>query len=220
MGQEERRQQSMELKKRDIVDAAERVFFSKGYQSSSMNEVAKDAEFSKRTVYTYFTSKEQIYFEIMIRGYRLLLDRLERDLRETNPADALQELRCIFLTLFSFGQDHPDHFRAIMDYETKGSDNRPGVPDESRDECYRLGEQLFGHLAHALARGRAEGTFSDVADCGSAALTLWACAIGVLNTALKKASYLEGYHHVDPDEFVASSFDMITRLISTGGDPA
>ncbi|MFA6939636.1 MAG: helix-turn-helix domain-containing protein [Clostridiaceae bacterium] len=69
MGHEERRRQEKEIRRKDIVDAAEQIFFSKGYENVSMDEAAKEAEFSKRTVYAYFNSKEQIYFEIMIRGY-------------------------------------------------------------------------------------------------------------------------------------------------------
>ena len=73
MGYNDRKRQEKEIRRKDIVDAAERVFFSKGFENASMDEVAKEAEFSKRTVYIYFNSKEQIYFEIMIRGNLMLI---------------------------------------------------------------------------------------------------------------------------------------------------
>ncbi len=56
-------------KKNDIIDAAERVFFEKGIQQSTMDEIAREAEFSKRTIYVYFQSKDQIYYEIMLRAF-------------------------------------------------------------------------------------------------------------------------------------------------------
>lgn len=59
-------------------------FFTRGYDNTTMDDVAKEAEFSKRTVYVYFNSKEQIYFEVMIRGYRLLINMLKNDLQEKN----------------------------------------------------------------------------------------------------------------------------------------
>lgn len=94
MGRKERSQKEKELRRGDIIDAAERVFFSKGYENASMDEVAKEAEFSKRTVYMYFSGKEQIYYEIMIRGYRLLIDMLEAGFEEKKPQNAVEELRC------------------------------------------------------------------------------------------------------------------------------
>ena len=67
MGINERKDKEKQIRSNDIIDAAERVFFLKGYDLATMDDVAKEAEFSKRTVYVYFNSKEQIYFEIMVR---------------------------------------------------------------------------------------------------------------------------------------------------------
>lgn len=41
MGSDERRRQEKEIKRKDIIDAAERIFFSKGYEKASMDEVAR-----------------------------------------------------------------------------------------------------------------------------------------------------------------------------------
>lgn len=213
MGQEERRRQEREIRRKDIIDAAERVFFAKGYESASMDEVAKEAEFSKRTVYVYFNSKEQIYFEIMIRGYRRLIGMIEKSMRENRPQNALEELRCIFFTFFGFSTEYPEYFKAIMEYETNDSDDRTGVEDESKAECYRLGEQIFGYLAHALQKGVEEGSLSSGLESERAALILWACTVGVFNTGEKKGDYLKNYHRIDPQEFVTEAFELIMRLI-------
>ena len=217
MGHSERRRQEQEIKRKDIIDAAERVFFSKGYESASMDEVAKEAEFSKRTVYVYFSGKEQIYFEIMIRGYRLLLEKIENSFRENQPRNAAEELRCLFFTFFGFSEEYPAYFKAIMEYETKDSDSRTGIEDESKAECYRLGEQIFGYLSRALQKGVAEGSLRKGLESEKAALILWACAIGVFNTGEKKGAYLKNYHQTDPREFVTEAFDRIMRLISRNG---
>jgi AcrR family transcriptional regulator len=79
-----------------------------------MDEAAKEAEFSKRTVYVYVDSKEQIYFEIMIRGYRLLIEMIEKSFQENLPQNALEELHCIFFTFFRFSTAYPEYFKAIM----------------------------------------------------------------------------------------------------------
>lgn len=217
MGQYDRKCREKELKRKDIIDAAERIIFARGYEKASMDEVAKEAEFSKRTVYVYFSSKEQIYFEIMIRGYRLLIRMIDQSFREARPQNALDELRCLFFALFEFSKEYPEYFRAIMEYETKKSDDQPGVADESQAECYRLGEQIFGYLFHALKRGAAEGTLRRGLDNEPTALTLWACTIGVYNAAEKKGEYLKDYHHLDSHDFVTESFNLIMRLISRNG---
>lgn len=217
MGHEDRRRQEKEIRRKDIIDAAERVFFSKGYESASMDEVAKEAEFSKRTVYIYFSSKEQIYFEIMVRGYRLLMEMIEKSFRENHPPNAIEELRCIFFTFFRFSENYPAYFHAIMEYETTDSDGRTGVEDGSKAECYRLGEQIFSYLSHALQKGVEEGSLLKGLEIEKSALLLWACTVGIFNTGEKKGDYLRTYHRVDPKEFVTESFDRIMRLISRKG---
>lgn len=220
MGYDDRKRQEKEIRRKDIIDAAERVFFSKGYENASMDEVAKEAEFSKRTVYVYFNSKEQIYFEIMIRGYRLLIEMIENSFNAKPPRNALDELRNIFFTFFEFSQNCPEYFNAIMEYETKDSDDQLGVKDESKVECYRLGEVIFGYLSRALQKGVTEGTLRKGLNTEQAALILWACTIGVYNTAKKKGDYLKNYHSVDPNEFISESFQLIMQQIGkSGGDP-
>ncbi|MCI1955300.1 MAG: TetR/AcrR family transcriptional regulator [Oscillospiraceae bacterium] len=217
MGQEERRRQEKEIKRKDILDAAERIFFSKGYEDASMDEVAREAEFSKRTVYLYFSSKEQIYLEIMIRGYKLLIETIGESFHENHPQNAPEELRCIFFTFYRFSRDYPEYFKAIMEYETKNSTGRSGMEGGSKAECYRLGEQIFGYLSHALQKGVEEGSLHRGLESEKAALTLWACTVGVFNTGEKKGDYLKNYHQVNPEEFITESFDMIMRLVSRNG---
>lgn len=218
MGYNDRKQQEKEIRRKDIVDAAERVFFSKGFENASMDEVAKEAEFSKRTVYIYFSSKEQIYFEIMIRGYKLLIQMLENGFSTKPPQNALDELHSIFFTFFEFSRDYPEYFKAIMEYETKDSKDQLSVKDESKAECYRLGEIIFGHLFHALQKGVAEGTLRSGLDTEQAALILWACTIGIYNTGKKKGDYLKNYHGVDSNEFITESFQLIMKLINRNGE--
>lgn len=217
MGQDDRKRQEKEIKRKDIIDAAERIFFTKGYDNSSMDEVAKEAEYSKRTVYVYFNSKEQIYFEIMIRGYRLLIDKMESDLKKNAPRSAIDELRSIFFTFYGFSEEYPRYFEAIMEYETNDSNNQSGVEDESKAECYQLGEQIFGYLSRAMKKGTAEGSLHTGLDSEEAALFLWACTVGVYNTGKKKSDYLRNFHNVDSRKFVEESFNLLMRLISRNG---
>jgi len=53
MGISERNEKGKQIRRNDIIDAAEKVFFSNGYDAATMGDVAKEAEFSKRTVYIF-----------------------------------------------------------------------------------------------------------------------------------------------------------------------
>jgi len=61
----QRRQENREV----ILHAAEAVILGKGFSATSMDDVAKEAQFSKATLYHYFRSKAELIFEILIHFF-------------------------------------------------------------------------------------------------------------------------------------------------------
>lgn len=152
MGINERKEKEKEIRRKDIIEAAERLFFTKGYGNATMDDVAKEAEFSKRTVYVYFNSKEQIYFEIMIKGYKLLIGMLKDDLQKEKACNAVEEIRRMSQTMYRFSNEYPEYFRAIMECENGEMDFQKGISDQSKEECYGLGEEALMYLIRILKR--------------------------------------------------------------------
>ncbi|MBL4937545.1 TetR/AcrR family transcriptional regulator [Clostridium sp. YIM B02515] len=213
MGSNERKEKEKEIRKNDIISAAERIFFTKGYNYATMDDVAREAEYSKRTVYVYFDSKEQIYFEIMIRGYRLLMEMLKANMKKDKAHTAIEELSQMASTLYQFSNDYSEYFRAIMEYENSELDFQKSIPDHSKEECYALGEKILGYLMDALKKGIAEGSVRSDLNIKNTALTLWACIIGVFNTTKKKKYYIENYHGIKPEDLVSEAFNLMIRSI-------
>ncbi len=67
-----------------ILSAAKKVFFSKGYQKTTMDEIAFEAEISKPTIYQYFRTKDELYSALMLpfleefgRSFEAIAARLE-----------------------------------------------------------------------------------------------------------------------------------------------
>lgn len=213
MGINERKDKEKLIRSNDIIDAAERVFFLKGYDLATMDDVAKEAEFSKRTVYVYFNSKEQIYFEIMVRGYKILLKMLEEaSLRQEN-LNALDRLELISKTIYQFNMEYPNYFNAIMSYETGEKDFVVGIPDSSREECYALGEKLLEYIKFALKDGVEEGTIRSDIEIVDMAIILWSYTIGLFNTLTKKKNYIEHYHNRSFEELIYKGLDMMLITI-------
>lgn len=59
-----------------ILDSAEKLFIEKGYNDTSMNDIGERADFSRTSVYQYFSSKEEIYLCILEHYNELLTDRV------------------------------------------------------------------------------------------------------------------------------------------------
>ena len=51
-------------KRRQVLDGARKLFFTHGYDVTSIDEVAREAGVSKATLYVYFPSKESLFAEV------------------------------------------------------------------------------------------------------------------------------------------------------------
>jgi AcrR family transcriptional regulator len=87
------RQARMEL----ILDTAEKLFVEKGYHDTSISDIAEQADFSRTSIYQYFSGKEEIYLGILER----YTDKLTERLREaTAKADTVPDKVRAFLEVF------------------------------------------------------------------------------------------------------------------------
>jgi AcrR family transcriptional regulator len=62
----ERERRRREACREAILHAAERVIVRKGYSATTMDDIAREAQFSKATLYKYFPGKGEIVFEIIV----------------------------------------------------------------------------------------------------------------------------------------------------------
>ena len=69
---QEKKTSRSELKRAAIIQAAMSEFEAKGFQSASMDDIAKGAEVSKRTVYNHFSNKDALFSAIMVEMMSLL----------------------------------------------------------------------------------------------------------------------------------------------------
>lgn len=68
----DRKKREKEQRRQSIIDAAEKLFFAKGYDNVSMNDIAKEVELNRATIYLYFENKEALCFAVVLRGVRIL----------------------------------------------------------------------------------------------------------------------------------------------------
>lgn len=80
------------MKKEQIVSAAYKMFSNHGYKNVSMDDIAKEANVTKRTVYKYFESKEQLLAYIIkqeINNIKINFESIE--LKNQSLEDTLNE---------------------------------------------------------------------------------------------------------------------------------
>jgi AcrR family transcriptional regulator len=60
-----RKEREFLTRRADILSAAEKVFAARGFYGSTMDEIAKRAEFGTGSLYKYFRGKNDLYFSLI-----------------------------------------------------------------------------------------------------------------------------------------------------------
>jgi len=112
MGTRERRQREADSRRKEILDAAQRLFWKNGYPGTSIPQIAKEAELAPGTIYLYFPSKEALYVELLMEGYQILHDRLTVEARRpVPPEEQAARLLDVFL---NFAREYPEYYEIIF----------------------------------------------------------------------------------------------------------
>jgi AcrR family transcriptional regulator len=149
VGVKERQERDREAMTRNILDAARELFVAEGYQNVSIRKVADRIEYSPAAIYSYFPSKDDIFYALAEEGFRLLFKSSAE--RQPGP-DALDDVRRAFWHLYEFSKQHPEYF-ALMFVDRS-------VPRISRDwERFGFVHEMSNNVAALIQRAIDERVF-------------------------------------------------------------
>jgi TetR/AcrR family transcriptional regulator len=210
MGIAERREREKEQRRRDIIDAAEEVFFARGWQTATMDDVAGAAELSKATLYLYFKNKEELYAAILSRGSEILHE-LFREAVDTNET-GIEQTAAIGRAYMRFHEEHRDYYDAMLYFDAKGFDTCDDC--EFGIKCAESRENIMGLVTRAVSNGVADGTLRADLDPVKTAVILWASSSGVLSALATAGDNIHEVHGFDKNAFVDEFFEFTFHAIA------
>jgi AcrR family transcriptional regulator len=98
--------------RQEILRAAEKVIAQKGYSAMTMDDVAREAEFSKATLYHYFKGKGEIILQIMESFFGQIQQELTRV--RNIKAGASDKLKRGIHFYLKFNRDKENISRVLM----------------------------------------------------------------------------------------------------------
>lgn len=88
-----RKQRDRLVREEDFLSAAEKLFAQKGYFQTSMEDIARLAEYGTGTIYRYFKSKSELYHELLNRKAVIYYDFVREEVgRQNSPRAKLHAL--------------------------------------------------------------------------------------------------------------------------------
>jgi AcrR family transcriptional regulator len=141
----------------EILDVATAEFAQLGYTGARVDEIAAKTSTTKRMIYYYFGSKEQLYVAALERAYSVIRSiEQELDVEHLDPADAIRQLAEL---TFDHHEAHPDFIRLVS------IENIHHAEHIARSDAISgLADPALDVLDRILERGRAAGWFRDDVD--------------------------------------------------------
>jgi Transcriptional regulator len=96
-----------EVRKAEIMDAAEYLFENKGYEETSVNDILQRAGIAKGTFYYYFKSKDEILDAVIERNIEQQLQKLQPIIVDPG-GDALEKFEQIMMMNQQMNQGNHD----------------------------------------------------------------------------------------------------------------
>jgi len=95
-----------------FLNSARDLFFKKGYQGTTIEQIAKKAGYSKRAVYMDYKNKDELFMYIVAEGVSLLLNQVKEINHDQLSVEKVIEQ--FFDIYIQFSRDHREYFRIIF----------------------------------------------------------------------------------------------------------
>ncbi|WP_321416458.1 TetR/AcrR family transcriptional regulator [uncultured Methanomethylovorans sp.] len=103
----DRRGREKEQRRNTIIDAAEKLFFSRGFDNVSMEDIAKEVELGKGTLYLYFKSKDSLFFAIIFRRWMDLGESITE--KVSHGKTGLEKVQIMIRSLIEYARENADY---------------------------------------------------------------------------------------------------------------
>lgn len=206
MGVADRKEREKEEMKVKILEAAKKLFLGKGFEKTSIRNIADAIEYSPGTIYLYFKDKNELLYNLHVEA----LNGLNRELTNIDPnLSAIESLEIMGRHYIRFALENPELYELMFVMEA------PIESLECKDEVWNDGMKSFDLLRFLVGRCQQEGYFSDF-NTDDASLMIWSFVHGL--ATLKSRRRLTMFCETEEENYerMMRSFNVFLNQIKCG----
>lgn len=200
MGIQERKEREKQELQNLILSTAAELFRKKGYEQTSMRAIAQAIEYSPGTIYRYFDNKDQLLYEVSVRGFNLFFEYLSsvRDIKD--PMKRLQNLGRAYI---SFALEYPSYYDLMFIM----NDPMRSIGDK---ESWEEGDASHDVLTDIIQSCQQAGYFEGY-DLDELSLMIWGQVHGIVSLRLRDRMHM--YEDRDQDELLFDALQIFNSAL-------
>jgi AcrR family transcriptional regulator len=199
----------IQFNRENILDAAKMLFQENGLAQTTMDDIAKQADCSKSTIYMYFTSKDDIYHAIIKEHMVMLKEGVT--IVKASYTDFRSRYFALCQKLAKFKKQYPLYFESVLGTISVAPADL--ARDSVLHDIYRIGEETNVLLCEIFQEARHNKEVQSDIDPLSTAFILWVSISGVITMAYNKAAYIQLAFGMEPQAFMQKGFDTLLQSV-------
>lgn len=190
-------QEKIEMHKR-ILDSARKIFLEKGYEQTSIRNIASEINYSPGSIYFYFKDKNEIFHELHKEGFRLFLSQMKAlDVIE----DPYERYKALGLVFIRFAQNHTDYYNLMFLVSETG---------KSEGEGFQIAQESIEHLSGVIKQCQDKGRFQGL---NNKYLTLMTLSLVHGICSLYCKDRMSGFFEKSSEELMLHGYETFIALI-------
>ena len=154
MGIRERKDREKDLRRQQIQEAAKELFLLKGFNSTTMEDIAKKAELSPATIYLYFKNKEELYVLLNLIALECFFNKIKK-IHDNSKLSVEKKILKLKDAMYNSYRDDPLMFRNIMHVQVE--DTLMRISNNLIEKVNKLVGEVMRTIAHVYEEGVIQG---------------------------------------------------------------
>lgn len=206
-----RKERERQNRESEVLKAAESLFSTKGFDPTTMDEIAKSSEFTKRTVYQYFGSKENLFYAVILAGVKDMFTYIDEGVAA--GSSGLEKMRGARSALRRFMKERPEVYR-LMGYTQYIKSDPKEIPNAH--ELSQYNRRLFALFQELLEEGMRDGSIRKDLKLPMDIYAIFFLTTGFMDRISEAGDAYARQYGVDADELIQAAFRMLDSLIGSG----
>lgn len=209
MGGENKKDAVAALHREQIMKAAEKLFSEKGYVQTTIDDISKASEYSRRTIYAYYENKDDILHHIIEKGLQTLKADIENAVSQDDDFVGVYKAICMAMTKYQREYPHSvDNVKSANAANLDVSD----VSDTVRN-ILALGTEINTILASFIETGKKNGIVRKDIVPMLTVYVLWSSITALLTLTDTKGKFIYSQFSISENEFLDYGFKQIINSV-------
>ena len=209
MGRVNKKEDIASFHREQILKAAERLFTEKGYDQTTIADISKEAGYSRRTIYAYYESKEDMLHHIIETGLQALKEDIKNAVKGND--DFLGQYKAICMAMSRYQRECPYSAENVNRANTTNLDETD-ISDTVK-RILLFGEEINRVLADFIEKGKKDGMVRQDTVPELTVYVLWSGITSLFSLVQTKGQYISGHYSISDKEFLEYGLKQLINSI-------